>query len=76
MTNVQLRFLFDKAKQATDTKKGLLQIEVRLTGSYEKSLISTGIHLTKNQLHRTSQDTPLFILQPKSTLYKTKNRCR
>ena len=49
MNNAQLRFVFDRLKQATDTKKGLLQIEVRITGTNKCKLISTGIHLTKNQ---------------------------
>jgi len=49
MDNVQLRFVFDRLNQATETKKGLLQIEVRMTGTYIKKTISTGIHLTKNQ---------------------------
>jgi len=49
MNNVQLRFIFDRLKQASDTKKGLLQIEVRLSGTNKCKLISAGIHLTKNQ---------------------------
>jgi len=49
MDNAQLRFIFDREHRATDIKKGLLQIEVRLTGSNKRRLISTGIHLTKNQ---------------------------
>lgn len=49
MDNLQLRYVFDGAKKATDVKKGLLQIEVRITGSNRRKLISTGIHLTKNQ---------------------------
>jgi len=49
MNNAQLRFIFDREHKATETKKGLLQIEVRLIGSNKRRLISTGIHLTKNQ---------------------------
>jgi len=49
MDNLQLRFVFDRLNQANETKKGLLQIEVRMTGTYIKKMISTGIHLTKNQ---------------------------
>jgi site-specific recombinase XerD len=50
MNNAQLRYIFDRQKQAdNDTKKGLLQIEVRLTGTNRRKLISTGIHLHKNQ---------------------------
>jgi len=49
MINVQLRFVFDKYHTATDKEKGLLQIEVRQSGTYNRKYISTGIHLTKNQ---------------------------
>jgi len=50
MDNAQLRYVFDRQKQANnDTKTGLLQIEVRLTGSNQRKLISTGVHLYKNQ---------------------------
>ena len=49
MNNAQLRFVFDRLKQASDTNKGLLQIEVRITGTNRVKLISTGIHLLKNQ---------------------------
>ena len=49
MDNAQLRFIFDREHRATDIKKGLLQIEIRLIGSNKRRLISTGIHLTKNQ---------------------------
>jgi len=50
MYNAQLRYVFDRQKQANNnTKTGLLQIEVRLTGSNKRKLISTGVHLYKNQ---------------------------
>ncbi|MDR2086109.1 MAG: site-specific integrase [Dysgonamonadaceae bacterium] len=50
MDNVQLRYVFDRLKQANnDTKKGLLQIEARKSGTNVKKLISTGVHLYKNQ---------------------------
>ncbi|MDR2086507.1 MAG: hypothetical protein LBP72_04955 [Dysgonamonadaceae bacterium] len=50
MDNVQLRFVFDRLKQANnDTKKGLLQIEARKSGTNVKKLISTGVHLYRNQ---------------------------
>lgn len=50
MDNAQLRYVFDRQKQANnDSKTGLLQIEVRLTGSNRRKLISTGVHLYKNQ---------------------------
>ncbi|MDR0733238.1 MAG: hypothetical protein LBF08_04160 [Dysgonamonadaceae bacterium] len=50
MDNVQLRYVFDRLKQANnETKRGLLQIEVRRSGTNVKKLISTGVHLYKNQ---------------------------
>jgi site-specific recombinase XerD len=50
MYNAQLRFIFDRYKKANNsTSKGILQIEVRLTGTNIRKLISTGIHLYKNQ---------------------------
>ncbi|MDR2040764.1 MAG: hypothetical protein LBP98_00400, partial [Tannerella sp.] len=50
MNNIQLRFVFDRKKEANnDTKKGLLQIEVRITGTNRRKLISTGVRLHKNQ---------------------------
>jgi site-specific recombinase XerD len=50
MDNAQLRYVFDRQKQANnDSKTGLLQIEVRLTGTNKRKLISTGVHLYKNQ---------------------------
>jgi site-specific recombinase XerD len=50
MNNIQLRFLFDRKNEAnSDTRKGLLQIEVRITGTNRRKLISTGIRLHRNQ---------------------------
>jgi site-specific recombinase XerD len=50
MDNVQLRYVFDRLKQANNgTKKGLLQIEIRQSATNVKKLISTGVHLHKNQ---------------------------
>jgi site-specific recombinase XerD len=50
MDNIQLRYIFDRRKIANnETNKGLLQIEVRLTGRKDRALISTGIYLYKNQ---------------------------
>lgn len=50
MNNAQIRYVFDNKKQANnDTKKGLLQIEVRLKGTNKRKTISTGINLYKNQ---------------------------
>jgi site-specific recombinase XerD len=49
MNNTQLRFVFDSKKQAAGTKTGLLQIEVRLTGTNLRKTISTNVRLLKNQ---------------------------
>jgi site-specific recombinase XerD len=50
MENIQLSFIFDRRKVAdNDTSKGLLQIEVRMTGTNLRKLFSTGIYLYKNQ---------------------------
>jgi site-specific recombinase XerD len=50
MDNAQLRYIFDRKNIANnDTKIGLLQIEVRLSGTNKRKLISAGIHLYKNQ---------------------------
>jgi site-specific recombinase XerD len=55
MEDIQLRYVFDRLKVANNsTKKGLLQIEVRKTRSNERVLISTGIHLYKNQYSDTN----------------------
>jgi site-specific recombinase XerD len=49
MKNLLIRFVFDRKKQASETKTGLLQIEVRLFNSSKRVLISTGIRLYRNQ---------------------------
>jgi site-specific recombinase XerD len=49
MENLSVRFVFDRKKQASETKKGLLQIEVRRINSSKRVMISTGIRLHKNQ---------------------------
>jgi hypothetical protein len=49
MENLSVRFVFDRKKQSSETKKGLLQIEVRRLNSSKRVLISTGIRLYKNQ---------------------------
>jgi site-specific recombinase XerD len=55
MEDIQLRYVFDRLRTANNsTKKGLLNIEVRKTGSNEKVLLSTGIHLYKNQFSDTN----------------------
>ena len=50
MDNLSLRYVFDRKKIATNTKQGLLQIEVRINKSSTKKFISTGIKLYKNQV--------------------------
>lgn len=49
MNNISIRFKFDKKKEASKTKTGLLQIEVRELGTKNTVLLSTGIRLYKNQ---------------------------
>lgn len=49
MKNISVRFLFDRKKEASKTKQGLLQIEVREMGTNKCILISTGIKLYANQ---------------------------
>ncbi len=49
MNNISIRYVFDRKNQATSSKKGLLQIEVRLLGKVDKTLVSTGIKLYKEQ---------------------------
>ena len=49
MNNIQLRFVFDRKKQATENTTGLLQIEARLKGTNKSVYISTGIKLYKSQ---------------------------
>ncbi|OAV67427.1 hypothetical protein Barb6XT_01493 [Bacteroidales bacterium Barb6XT] len=50
MDNIQLRYLFDRTKEVdNNTRKGLLNIKVRISGTNKRILISTGIHLFKNQ---------------------------
>ncbi|MDR1339014.1 MAG: site-specific integrase [Prevotellaceae bacterium] len=49
MENLSVRYVFDRKKQANETKKGLLQIEVRRLNSSKRVMISTGIRLYRNQ---------------------------
>lgn len=49
MHNILLRYVFDRKKESSKTKQGLLQIEVRIKGTDERIFISTGIKLYKNQ---------------------------
>jgi len=49
MENLSIRYVFDRKHIATESKTGLLQIAVRLNKTVRKVLISTGIHLYKNQ---------------------------
>jgi len=54
MENLLLRFVFDRKNQASETKKGLLHIEVRRHNSTKRVMISTGIKLYKNQFSDTN----------------------
>jgi hypothetical protein len=47
MNTVQIRVVFDRKKQATKTRTGLVQLECRMDG--ERKFISTGIKLLANQ---------------------------
>lgn len=49
MDNVSIRFVFDKKKQATASRPGILSIEVRQTGTSRRVYISTGIKVYPNQ---------------------------
>ena len=49
MNNVSIDYVFDRKGEATDTKKGLLQISVRIIGKADKAVTSTGIKLLNNQ---------------------------
>jgi 23S rRNA A1618 N6-methylase RlmF len=55
MNDAFIRYVFDKKKQADNSKKkGLLQIEVRVKGTNKCVYISTGIHLYANQFSDTN----------------------
>lgn len=54
MNNISIRYVFDRKNQATNSKKGLLQIEVRIIGKVNKTLVSTGIKILKNQFSDTN----------------------
>lgn len=49
MKDISIRYVFDRKKLASDTIRGLLQIEVRVLGKVDKALVSTGIKLLKKQ---------------------------
>jgi len=49
MENLSIRYVFDRKHIATESRTGFLQIAVRLNKTVRKVLISTGIHLYKNQ---------------------------
>jgi hypothetical protein len=49
MDNLSIRYVFDRKRQSSETKQGLLQIEVRIMNTSVKTYISTGIRLYKNQ---------------------------
>lgn len=49
MNNLSMRYVFDRKHKATETEKGLLQIEVRIIGTSTKKFFSTGVKLTSLQ---------------------------
>ena len=49
MNNLAIRYAFDRKREASETKTGLLQIEVRVEKTSQKTFISTGIKLYKSQ---------------------------
>ncbi len=49
MDNTSLRYVFDRLNKATADTPGLLQIEIRITGTNIKALRSTQIRLFKHQ---------------------------
>ena len=49
MENLSIRYVFDRKHVATESKTGLLQIEVRQNKTSKKVFISTGIRLYKSQ---------------------------
>lgn len=49
MDDVVIRFVFDKKKQATERRQGVLSIEARQLGTDRRVYISTGIKLYPNQ---------------------------
>lgn len=49
MDGIMTRIVFDRKNEASNTKQGLLQIEVRSIGSDSRLFISTGVRLYKNQ---------------------------
>ena len=44
-----MRYVFDRKHKATETEKGLLQVEVRIIGTSTKKFFSTGVKLTTLQ---------------------------
>ena len=49
MDNLSMRYVFDRKHKATETEKGLLQVEVRIIGTSTKKFFSTGVKLTTLQ---------------------------
>ena len=69
MENISLRYVYDKNKLASDTKKGLIQIEVRINGTNKATYISTGFKIfpkqfsTKNGFTCVNHDKAVMITQ-------------
>ncbi|MFC2425633.1 MAG: hypothetical protein ACFNUT_03720 [Bacteroidota bacterium] len=49
MNNLSMRYVFDRKHKATETEKGLLQIEVHIIDTSTKKFFSTGVKLTSLQ---------------------------
>ncbi|MDR2056952.1 MAG: hypothetical protein LBP83_01460 [Dysgonamonadaceae bacterium] len=64
MKNLFIRFVFDRKRQASETKKGVLQIGVRKEGTNKRAFISTGIKLYKNQFSDRNSLPVKTTIQP------------
>lgn len=73
MDTLNIRFVFDRKNQANNTdKQGLLQIEVRETGTVNKVFISTGIKLLKNQFSKKKGEVGTIKNNPNSSALNRK----
>jgi Site-specific recombinase XerD len=72
MEDLSMRYVFDRKHTATQTKPGLLQIEVRINRTSQKKFISTGIKLYKNQFSERNGFT--CINHPNSQIITGKAR--
>ena len=72
MEDLSMRYVFDRKHTATQTKPGLLQIEVRINRTSQKKFISTGVKLYKNQFSERNGFT--CINHPNSQIITGKAR--